>query len=116
MLRTLIIAIVVSLGLAGASSAQTREGADFISGRWVFAGQYENGDDSINFWTVFSPDGTCVDRDNYRCRWIISGSSFVMFYPDESELGYVGAISGQTVSGRFSGKDSAGVFRMARGN
>lgn len=119
MLRALIFALAVVMGATGGATAQTqgpREGAEFIAGRWNFVGQYEDSTEGVGFWTAFNADGTCVDRDNYPCRWIISGSSFTMYYPDESELGYVGTISGREINGRFLGKHAAGVFTMTRPN
>lgn len=95
--------------------AAPREGADFISGAWNIGGSYADGTEgSVNFVATFAADGTFVDRDNYRGRWIISGSSFSMFYPDESELGYTGTIQGREISGLFFGRDTYGRFRMSR--
>lgn len=91
-----------------------REGAQFIVGRWNFTGAYSDGQNDIGFWADFRPDGTFVDRDNYPGRWVISGSSFSMFYPDESQLGYVGVIENGRVSGRFDGATTSGVFEMSR--
>jgi len=92
-----------------------REGSDFISGAWNIAGSYTDGTEgAVNFSATFATDGTFVDRDNYRGRWIISGASFTMFYPDESELGYVGTIQGREISGLFFGRETNGQFRMSR--
>ena len=95
--------------------ASPREGADFISGAWNISGSYTDGSTgSVAFVATFAADGTFVDRDNYRGRWIISGSSFTMFYPDESELGYTGTIQGREINGLFFGRDTNGQFRMTR--
>lgn len=115
MVRALALVLAAAAMLAaGPAAAQSREGSNFISGVWRVTGGYSTGENVVNFTVTVSPDGTFVDRDNYRGRWVISGSSFTMFYPDESQLGYVGTISGDTISGRFDGRDVAGHFRMSR--
>jgi hypothetical protein len=96
------------------AQCQSREGAGFISGEWRVTGGYADGASGVDFTVTFSPDGTFVDRDGYRGRWIISGGAFTMYYPDESQLGYIGVIQGGRISGRFDGLDTAGTFQMTQ--
>lgn len=92
-----------------------RQGAGYIPGAWHISGQYDQiGQEPVGFRATFAPDGTFVDRDGYPGRWIISGATFAMFYPDESQLGYVGTIDGDTISGRFEGLSNSGSFQMQR--
>ncbi len=94
-------------------SAQNLEGADFIAGSWRVTGTYDDGG-SVNFVITFAADGSFVDSDNFPGRWLISGSHVSVYYPDESWLGYVGAIEGDTITGRFRGSDNSGQFQMSR--
>jgi hypothetical protein len=113
---------LASFSVSPAAAAETcqkadvaREGAGFITGAWNIEGSYdEAGREPVGFTVTFASDGTFVDRDNYRGRWLISGSSFTMYYPDESQLGYVGAISGDMIIGRFEGLQNSGAFQMSR--
>ena len=90
-------------------------GADQIAGTWQFTGRFDGEETgSVNFSATFAGDGTFVDQDDYPGRWILSGQAFSMFYPDESELGYVGVLRGGEITGRFQGKSASGDFRMTR--
>lgn len=117
------LALQFATGAAGAApladACQTNkaiqvEGADFITGTWHVTGGYDDGGDSVNFDVTFAADGSFVDADNFPGRWMISGSSFTMYYPDETWLGYVGAIQGNAIIGRFQGRDNSGQFEMSR--
>lgn len=98
-----------------APRADAIEGADFIAGKWQFSGSFSDQPDGVGFTATFARNGTFVDQDNYPGRWIVSGQTFAMFYPDESELGYVGVIRGDEIVGRFRGRTVSGDFRMRRG-
>lgn len=114
LVRVLLFSALLLFAQGNFSSAAAQEGS-FVAGRWNVTGSYDGeSTPSVNFWIQFNADGTCVDRDNYRCRWIIWGQAFTLFYPDESELGYVGSLSGNTIAGRFKGRDVAGIFEMRR--
>ena len=111
-------AILATGGLAPAQPVQARqqyEGAALVVGQWRVGGQFDQNGGPVNFGVTLSADGTFVDTDDYKGRWLVSGSSFSMYYPDESELGYAGTIKGGAISGRFRGRDNSGVFRMERG-
>jgi hypothetical protein len=89
------------------------EGANFIAGSWRVTGTYDDGG-NVNFVITFAADGSFVDSDNFPGRWLISGSNVSVYYPDESWLGYVGAIEGDTITGGFRGSDNSGQFQMSR--
>lgn len=113
MIAALLFGLCANFFTAAPAMAQTREGASFISGEWRITGSYSDGTSGIDFTVRFSSDGTFVDRDNFRGRWLITGSSFAMFYPDDSQLGYTGVISGNRITGRFEGASTAGSFTMS---
>jgi hypothetical protein len=75
-----------------ASSAQTQELAAYIEGPWYVTGSYDDPEqpEPVDLRVYLLSDGTFVDRDNYRGRWLVSGEGFAMFYADESQLAYVG--------------------------
>lgn len=114
LVRVLLVSVLLLFAQGNYDSAQAQSGS-FQAGRWNVTGTYDGeSTPSVNFWIQFNADGTCIDRDNYRCRWIVSGQAFTLFYPDESELGYVGTLSGNTVAGRFVGLHTGGTFSMRR--
>lgn len=113
--------LFVAYASAPSAVAQTtqaqaaREGAVYLTGQWRVTGGYDGeAQDAVDFWVNFNADGTFQDRDGYTGRWIVSGANFTMFYPDDSHLGYVGAVQGENISGRFDGLHVAGRFRMRR--
>lgn len=98
-----------------AEARQQYEGAALVAGEWHVGGQMDDAArTTVNFNVTMKADGTFVDADGYPGRWLISGSSFSMYYPDESELGYTGTISGGVIAGRFRGATVSGQFRMQR--
>jgi len=103
-------------GDSAAAPGQVRNSeAPAHAGRWNITGGYDGeAAGGVNFWIDLNADGTCVDRDEYPCRWIVSGASLSVFYPDESQLGYVGTRQGEAWVGRFEGADVAGQFQMTR--
>lgn len=123
-MNKLIAACALALFALGApisASAQVdpasvaRQGAGYIPGTWQISGQYDQiGQEPVGFRATFALDGTFTDHDGYTGRWIISGSTLAMYYPDESQLGYVGTINGDTISGRFEGLANSGAFQMQR--
>jgi len=114
----LFAAFALSAPLAGAApqvdpAVAARQGVSFVVGMWTISGEYDQqSSQSVGFDVTFYPNGTFIDRDGFTGRWIISGDTFSMYYPDESQLGYVGRISGDVVTGRFEGLDNSGTFQM----
>ena len=103
---------------SGGAESAIEDRTEFISGSWYFSGGYDDParrDEAVDFSAYFLSDGTFVDRDNYRGRWIAAGDSFSMYYLDASQLVYVGTIDGARVAGRFRGRDVSGHFQMTRG-
>jgi hypothetical protein len=87
------------------------------SGVWQVNGAFDDpakADEPVDFWIVLLSDGTFVDQDNYRGRWVAADNVFAFSYFDESKLLYVGAVREDRIEGNFAGVDTSGIFVMSR--
>jgi hypothetical protein len=97
-------------------SVQREDSDSRLEGTWYVTGSYDDlaNPEPVDFRVYLMSDGTFVDSDNYRGRWVVSNASFAMYYADEAELGYVGLVEGRTITGRFRGEHTSGLFQMTR--
>jgi hypothetical protein len=87
------------------------------SGVWRVNGVFDDpskADEPVDFWVALLSDGTFVDRDNYRGRWVATDDVLAFSYYDESKLLYVGVVRGDRIDGHFAGVDTSGSFGMSR--
>lgn len=119
MLRSIILALALSMTFAGAAGAQ-QDG--YFLGRWAGPTDWtgRDGDEAARFdgngWWEFRSDGTFVDDAGTVGRWWSNGDRISFQYQGGGQSIYEGRLFNNVILGTMHNSDSSytGIFSISR--